>query len=187
MHELIKLLLDEMSAAMHKAVDHTENEFTKIRAGKAHPGMIDGLHVEMYGSQMAMNALCTISTPDARTLLITPFDKTAIHPIEKAIVEANLGLNPQNDGVVVRITIPPLTEERRKNLVKSVKNEGEAGKITVRNLRKDTNEKIRKLKADGVSEDDIKAGEAKVQTMTDKHIEKIDEMLMVKEKEVMTV
>ncbi len=187
MNELAKTIVDEMAAAMDKGVIHTETEFSKIRAGKAMPAMLDGIHAEMYGAKMELNALCSISAPDARTLLLTPFDKASIHPIEKAIVESNVGLNPQNDGVVIRITIPPMTEERRKNLMKMVKTEGEAGKVTVRNLRKDCNEKVRKLKGDGVSEDELKEAETKVQQITDKHIEKIDHMLIAKEKEVMTI
>ncbi len=187
MSELTKKVLDELTTAMDKAVVHTENEFSKIRAGKAMPAMVDSLHAEMYGAEMLLTALASITAPDTRTILITPFDKTSIHAIEKAIVEANIGLNPQNDGVVVRITIPPLTEERRKLLVKNVKAEGEAGKIAIRNLRKDANERAKKLKADNVSEDDIKDCEAKIQIITDKHIEKVDQMLVSKEKEIMTV
>lgn len=187
MSELTKKVIDDLSAAMEKAVAHTENEFSKIRAGKAMPAMVDHLHAEMYGADMQLTALASITAPDARTLLITPFDKTSIHPIEKAIVEANIGLNPQNDGQVIRINIPPLTEERRKTLVKNVKAEGENGKIAVRNLRKDANDRVKKLKADGVSEDEIKDAEARIQTITDKHIEKVDHLLVAKEKEIMTV
>lgn len=187
MSELTKKVLDELAIAMDKAVIHTESEFGKIRAGKAMPAMVDSLHAEMYGAEMLLTALASITAPDARTILITPFDKTAIHAIEKAIVEANIGLNPQNDGVLVRITIPPMTEERRKLLVKNVKAEGEAGKIAIRNLRKEANEKAKKLKAENVSEDDIKDAEAKIQIITDKHIEKVDHLLSAKEKEIMTV
>ncbi|MBI3233488.1 MAG: ribosome recycling factor [Bacteroidetes bacterium] len=187
MNELTKKVIDDLAAAMDKAVIHTEIEFSKIRAGKAMPGMVDSLHAEMYGAEMQLTALASITAPDARTILITPFDKTSIHAIEKAIVEANIGLNPQNDGVVVRITIPPMTEERRKLLVKNIKAEGEAGKVAIRNLRKEANEKAKKLKADSISEDEIKDAEAKIQVITDKHIEKVDQLLSSKEKEIMTV
>lgn len=184
---MIKEYLDEMKAAMEKAIQFAENEFAKIRAGKAMPSMLDGIQAEMYGAHMPLNQLATINTPDARTLVVQPFDKTAIPAIEKAIMEANIGLNPQNDGQLIRIGVPPLTEERRKNLVKTVKTESEQAKVGIRNLRKDTNEKLRKLLKEGISEDEVKTAEDKVQQLTDQFIAQIDTLTAAKEKEILTV
>lgn len=187
MNEKIKLELDGAKAHMEKAVDHVEVELLKIRAGKASPQMLDGIMVDYYGIPTPLAQVGNVNTPDARTLVVQPWEKSLIGAIEKAITDANLGLNPQNDGTIIRLNVPPLTEERRKDLVKRVKNEGETGKVAVRNIRKDVNEKIKKLKADGVSEDDIKTGEAEVQKLTDAYILKIDKHLEVKEKDIMTV
>lgn len=187
MIENVKPLLDETNTAMDKCLNHTVNEFAKIRAGKAMPSLVDFLSVDYYGSPMPLSQVSNISTPDARTIVIQPWEKSMIGPIEKAIKDANLGFNPQNDGTLVRINVPPLTEERRKALVKQVKNEGEAAKVTIRNLRKDANEKVKKLQKDGLPEDLAKDTEAKIQTFTDHHIHKIDELIVAKEKEIMTV
>lgn len=187
MNDLIKLQLDDAKEHMEKTVAHTDHELLKIRAGKAMPSMVDGVHVDYYGSLVPVSQVANVNTPDARTIVIQPWEKTMITPIEKAIMEANLGFNPQNDGIVVRINVPPLTEERRKDLVKKVKAEAEAGKVTVRNIRKDANEKIKKLTKEGVSEDDIKVGEAEVQKLTDSFIAKIDKLVEAKEKDILTV
>jgi ribosome recycling factor len=185
--EEIQLYLDEAKDLMDKAIRHTGNEFNKIRAGKASPSMLDGLSVEYYGVPTPLNQAATVNTTDARTLVIRPFEKKLISDIERAIINSDLGLNPQSDGEVVRLIIPPLTEERRRNLVKQVKNEGEAGKISIRSIRKETNEELRKLQKEGASEDDIKKAEDKVQQLTDSQIVKIDQMIVDKEKEIMTV
>ncbi|MCO4292688.1 ribosome recycling factor [Solitalea sp. MAHUQ-68] len=187
MNDLIKKQLDDAKEHMEKTVEHTDSELLKIRAGKAMPTMVDGVHVDYYGSMVPISQVANINTPDARTIVIQPWEKTMISPIEKAIMEANLGFNPQNDGIVVRINVPPLTEERRKDLVKKVKAEAEQGKVTVRNIRKDANEKIKKLSKDGVSEDEIKGGEAEVQKLTDAYIIKIDKLVEIKEKDILTV
>lgn len=187
MNDLIKKQLDDAKEHMEKAVNHTDAELLKLRAGKAMPSMVDGVHVDYYGSPAPISQIANVNTPDARTIVIQPWEKTMISPIEKAILEANLGFNPQNDGSVIRINVPPLTEERRKDLVKKVKAEAENGKVTVRNVRKDANEKIKKLSKDGVSEDEIKGGEAEVQKLTDTFIVKIDKLVEVKEKEILTV
>lgn len=187
MNELIQLHLSETKEAMEKAVSHTESELTKIRAGKAMPSMLDGIQVDYYGSMMPLNQVSNVNTPDARTIMIQPWEKSMLQPIEKAIMEANLGFNPQNDGNVIRIPVPPLTEERRKELVKKIRNEAEQGKISVRNIRKEANEKIKKLSKEHVSEDEIKDGEAEVQKLTDQHIASIDRHIEAKEKEIMTV
>lgn len=185
--EEISLFLDEAKELMDKTIRHTGSEFNKIRAGKASPSMLDGLMVEYYGVPTPLNQAATVNTTDARTLVIRPFEKKLINDIERAIINSDLGLNPQSDGEVVRLIIPPLTEERRRDLVKQVKNEGENGKVSIRSIRKETNEELRKLLKEGASEDDVKKAEEKVQQLTDSHIAKIDQMLAEKEREIMTV
>jgi ribosome recycling factor len=187
MNELIKKQLDDAKAHMEKAIEFCDNELIKIRAGKAMPTMLDGIFVDYYGTPTALNQIGTVNTPDARTLVVQPWEKTMLIPIERAIMEANIGLNPQNDGVVIRLNVPPLTEERRKDLVKKVKEEAEKGRIAVRNIRKDANEKIKRSKSEGISDDEIKTGEAEVQKLTDSCIARIDRLMEVKEKDVMTV
>lgn len=187
MNDLIKKQLQDAQAAMDRAILHCESELTKIRAGKASAGMLDGIMVDYYGSATALSQVGSINTPDARTLIIQPWEKNLLVPIERAIMEANIGINPQNDGLVIRLVVPPLTEERRKDLVKKVKEEAERGRITVRNIRKDANEKIKKLKGESVSDDEIKTGEAEVQKITDAYIIKVDKHAEAKEKDVMTV
>ncbi|MDZ4759169.1 MAG: ribosome recycling factor [Bacteroidota bacterium] len=187
MNELIKPLVDGMNAAMEKCLSHTEHEFSRIRAGKATPNMLDMVHAEVYGMNMPLNQVATVSTSDARTLVITPFDKTSIGPIERGITDANLGFNPTNDGHVIRILVPALTEDRRRDLVKNVKAAAEHARVTIRNERKDYNERIRKLKADGMSEDDMKGGEEKIQQITNATIAKVDSVMAAKEKDIMTV
>ena len=187
MTEEIQLYLDETKDLMSKAVDHVSQEFNKIRAGKAMPNMLDGLMVEYYGTPTPIAQVATVNTPDARTIVVKPWEKKTLTDIERAIVNSDLGLNPQNDGEIIRLNIPPLTEERRRNLVKQSKNEAENGKIALRNIRKDANGSIRKLLDEGTSEDDVKEGELAVQDFTDKYSAKIDKLLEVKEKEVMTI
>lgn len=187
MNDLIKKQLNDAQALMDKAVDFTDSEITKIRAGKAMPSMLDGINVDYYGTPTPLNQVGSINTPDARTLVIQPWEKSLLTPIEKAIHEANIGLNPQNDGQVIRLNVPPLTEERRKDLVKKVKEEAERGRIAIRNIRKDANERIKKLKSEGVSEDEIKGGEGEVQKLTDSYIVKVDKLAEAKEKDIMTV
>jgi len=187
MNDLIKKQLQDAQATMDKAIIHCETELTKIRAGKASAGMLDGINVDYYGAATAIASVASINTTDARTIIIQPWEKNMLVPIERAIMEANIGINPQNDGVIIRLVVPPLTEERRKDLVKKVKEEAERGRITVRNIRKDANEKIKKLKGESVSDDEIKTGEAEVQKMTDLYIIKVDKHAEAKEKDVMTV
>ena len=181
------MYLDEAQDLMDKALEHLSYEFNKIRAGKAMPSMLDGLMVEYYGSSTPINQVATINTPDARTIVVKPWEKKTLSDIERAIVNSDLGLNPQNDGEIIRLNIPPLTEERRRNLVKQAKNEAENGKISLRNIRKDANDSIRKLEKEGTSEDDVKEGEISVQEYTDTYSKKIDDLLEHKEKEIMTV
>jgi ribosome recycling factor len=187
MSELIKKQVNDAKALMDKAIDHCEGELQKIRAGKASPAMLDDIMVEYYGSPTPLNQVASVNTPDARTIVIQPWEKSMLNPIEKAIMEANLGVNPQNDGVIIRINVPPLTEERRRDLVKKAKAEAETGKIAIRNIRKDANEKIRKLKTEGVSEDEMKVGEHEIQKLTDAYIIKVDQHSDAKEKDIMTV
>ena len=187
MSELIKKQVTEAKALMDKAIDHADSELNKIRAGKASPSMLDDIRVDYYGTPTALSQVGSVNTPDARTIIIQPWEKSLLAPIEKAIKEANLGINPQNDGLIIRINVPPLTEERRRDLAKRAKAEAETGKVAVRNIRKDANEKIKKLKTDGVSEDEIKVGEAEVQKLTDAYIIKVDLLSEAKEKDIMTV
>lgn len=185
--EEIKFYLDEAKEMMDKSLKHTAVEFNKIRAGKASPAMLDGLMVDYYGVPTPLSQASSITTPDARTIAIKPFERKLISEIEKAIKNSDLGLNPQNDGEIVRLTIPPMTEERRRDLVKQVKTEAEAGKVRVRNVRKEINESLRKLLKDGASEDDVKRAEEKTQTLTDTYITKVDQLVAAKEAEIMTV
>lgn len=183
----VKPVVAHLHAQMEKAITHLESELGKIRAGKANPQMLEGVHVDYYGTHTPLYQVATINTPDARSISIQPYEKSMVGPIEKAILAANLGFTPQNDGTMVRINIPPLTEERRKELVKKTKNEGEHAKVTIRNLRRDANEHIKKEIKNGLPEDDAKNAEHQVQHMTDSYIVKIDKHLEAKEKEIMTV
>jgi len=187
MSELIKKQVSDAKASMDKAIEHADNELNKIRAGKANPSMLDDIMVDYYGSPTPLSQVGSVNTPDARTIIVQPWEKSLLVAIEKTIKEANLGVNPQNDGVIIRINVPPLTEERRRDLVKKAKGEAENGKIAIRNIRKDANEKIKKLKTEGVSEDEIKVGEAEVQKLTDAYIIKVDVLSDAKEKDIMTV
>lgn len=187
MVEEIELYLDEAKQLMEQSLAHVQQEFKKIRAGKASPTMLDGLMVEYYGNPTPINQVASINTPDARTIMIKPWEKNLLSEIERAIMNSDLGLNPQNDGEVIRLNIPPLTEERRVQLVKQAKNEAENGKISVRNVRKDTNDNIKDLLKEHVSEDEVKRGEDKVQELTDQYTHKIDDVFHAKEKEIMTV
>ncbi len=187
MSEELQFVLEEAEEGMKKCITHTENEFLKIRAGKASASMLDGVNVDYYGSMTPINQTANVSTPDPRTITVQPFDKSMIADLEKAITDANLGLNPQNDGDLIRINVPPLTEERRKDLVKKVKAEAEQAKISIRNVRKDSNESIKKLQKDGLAEDAAKGGESDVQDLTNQYIKKIDDLVATKEKEIMTV
>ena len=183
--EEIELYLDDAREQMNKALGHVGHELTKIRAGKANPSMLDGIQVAYYGATSPLNQVSSITSPDARTLFIRPWEKSLIQEIEKAIMAANLGLTPQNDGQQVIINIPMMTEERRKQLVKQVHQECEAGKISIRSIRKETNEGLKKIK--GAAEDDLKNAEDSVQKLTDEFILKVDVLMKKKEGEIMTV
>ncbi|WP_192346974.1 ribosome recycling factor [Algoriphagus sp. Y33] len=185
--EEIELYLDEAKELMQKAVDHTATELLKIRAGKAMPNLLDGIMVQYYGANTPLNQVSSVNTPDARTLSIKPFERTMISEIEKAIINSDLGLAPQNNGEVIILTIPALTEERRISLVKQAKHECEGGKISLRTVRKDINDELKKLQKDGAAEDEIKRAEDVVQKLTDQFSTKIDELLAKKEVDIMKV
>lgn len=185
--EEIEFYLEEAKELMEKAIHHVNYAFGKIRAGKATPGMLDGIMIEYYGNPTPLNQVSSINTPDARSIIIKPWEKAIIPEIEKSIVNSDLGLNPQSDGEIIRLNVPALSEERRVQLVKQAKHEAEQGKVSVRNVRKDTNDHLRKLLKEHVSEDAIKNAEIDVQEMTDTYIEKIEELLGNKEKDIMTV
>jgi ribosome recycling factor len=187
MTEELEMMFDEANASMNKAIEHLQNELIKVRAGKASPAMLSGVMVEAYGMQMPINQTANISVADARTITIQPFDKSTISSIEKGILQANIGLNPQNDGEFIRLSIPPLTEERRRDLVKQTKGEGEEAKISVRSARKDAMDYIKSLQKDGLSEDLAKNAEDSVQKLTNEFNAKIEKVLEVKEIEIMAV
>ena len=172
---------------MKKAISHLEAELVKIRAGKANPQMLDGIMVDYYGSPMPINQVANISVMDARTLSIQPWEKNMLQPIERAIIAANIGINPQNDGVLIRLFLPPLTEERRKELVKRCQGEGEHSKVAIRNIRRDAIEHIKRLQKNGLSEDAAKDAETEIQGITDKFIGQVEKHLAAKEKEIMAV
>src|SRR5215218_9032043 len=172
--EDVSITLELAEDAMKKAINHLETELTKIRAGKANPQLLDGIMVDYYGTPTPINQVGNISVLDARTLSIQPWEKNMLQPIERAIIAANIGINPQNDGNSIRLFLPPLTEERRKELVKRCNVEGEQAKVSIRNIRRDAIESIKKLQKDGLSEDAAKDAEIEAQAITDKHILLID-------------
>lgn len=187
MSEELDIILEEASSSMDKAIAHLEAELVKIRAGKANPNMLDGIMADYYGSPTAINQVANITALDVRTISIQPWEKNMLQVIERAIIAANIGINPQNDGNIIRLFLPPLTEERRKELVKKCNNEGEQAKISIRNIRRVAIEEIKKLQKDGLSEDAAKDAEGEAQELTDNHILLIDKLLAAKEKEIMAV
>lgn len=187
MQEEVEFILDHCKEKMAAAVEHLEKELVHIRAGKANPAMLDGVHVEYYGSQTPLSQVSNVSTPDARTIAVQPWEKNLIPEIEKAIQNANLGLNPDNNGEIIRINIPVLTEERRRGLVKQAHQEGENAKVSVRGARKDSNDSLKKLLKEGLSEDIEKDAEAEVQRLTDEFGKKIDALVEAKEEDIMTI
>ncbi len=183
----VKSTLDHAKEMMDKSIRHLEQELTKVRAGKANPAMLENVMVDYYGSRVPISNTASVNTQDARTIVVQPWEKSMLTPIEKAIQAANLGFNPQNDGVIIRIVVPPLTEERRKDLTKTAKSLGEDAKIGVRNVRKEAIENIKKLQKNGLPEDEAKDAETKIQNLTDGSVSKIDAHIQQKEKEIMTV
>jgi ribosome recycling factor len=184
--ELI-LIQEEAHEAMEKAISHLETELIKVRAGKANPNIVDGIVVDYYGTPTPINQIGNITVADARTLNIQPWEKNMLQPIERSIINANIGITPQNDGNIIRLFMPPLTEERRKELVKRSHGEGEHTKVAIRNIRRDAMEQVKKLQKNGLSEDIAKDAEKNIQEMTDRYIVLVDKHLAAKEKEIMTV
>lgn len=180
-------IFNEANEHMQKAIQHLETELLKIRAGRANPNMLDGIVVDYYGTPTLISQVGNIIASDARTITIQPWEKNMLQPIERAIINSNMGLTPQNDGIIIRLFLPPLTEERRKELVKRVNAEGEHSKIAIRNIRRDAIESIKKLQKDGLSEDAAKDSEKDVQGLTDKFTAQIDKHLEAKDKEIMSV
>jgi ribosome recycling factor len=187
MQEEVDFIIDQCEEKMEAAIKHLEKELLHIRAGKASPAMIDGVQVEYYGTLTPLSQVSNISTPDARTIAIQPWEKNLIPVIEKAILAANLGLNPENNGEIIRVNIPALTEERRKQLVKQSGQEGEIAKVSIRTARKESNESLKKLLKEGLSEDIEKDAEAEVQKLTDEFGKKVDALVEAKEKDIMTI
>ncbi len=187
MNEEIEFIMDTSKEAMESAMAHLDVQLQKIRAGKANPMMLSRVVVDYYGALTPLNQVANVNALDGRTLSVQPWEKSMLEEIEKGIVHANLGLNPQNNGESLLINIPTLTEERRKELSKQAKAEGEDAKVGIRNARKDANDEIKKLKSDGLSEDLAKDAENEVQKITDAYGAKIDALIDAKEKEIMTV
>jgi ribosome recycling factor len=184
---VIKSAEQQAEKKMLQALTYLEEALSRIRAGKANVHILDGIKVEYYGSTVSLSNVSTISTPDAKTITVLPWEKNMMRPIEKAIQDSDVGITPENNGEIIRLGIPPLTEERRKQLVKQTRNEAENAKIGIRNARRDANDGIKKVVKEGASEDDGKETEGVIQKLHDKYMKKIDEVLAAKEKEIMTV
>ena len=187
MNEEAQLVIDLAKEKMEKALHFLETDLSRIRAGKANLHILDGIFVEYYGNSVPLNQVSNVSTPDPKTIAIQPWDKKMIETIEKAIMASALGITPVNNGELIRINIPMLTEERRKELVKQVKHEGEAAKVVIRNARRDANEELKKMHKDGLPEDEMKKGEIDIQKITDDFTLKIDKVIEAKDKEILTV
>ena len=187
MNEEVELIIEETKDRMQKALEHLENELAHLRAGRANPLLLDGITVDYYGVNSPLTQVSNINTPDPKTILIQPWEKNILGTIEKAILAANIGLTPVNNGEIIRINVPPLTEERRHQLVKQVRNEGETAKISLRNARKWANEELRRMLKEGLEEDAEKNAAENVQELVHDYSAKIDKVMAMKEKEVMTV
>ena len=187
MSQSLENIIDDVSVQMKKAITHLETEISKVRAGKATPQIVDGIYVDYYGNPTPLNQVANVMVADARTITIQPWEKNMLGPIEKAIIASNIGLNPQSDGIFIRLFLPPLTEERRREFVKRVLGEGEQAKVAVRSIRRECIEQVKKLQKDGLSEDIAKDGETRIQGITDKFIALVDQHCKEKEKEIMTI
>lgn len=187
MTEDVQLVFEMTRERMEKALEHLDTELNRIRAGKANIHILDGIMVDYYGVMTPLNQVSNISTPDAKTIAIQPWEKNMIDKIERAIQQANIGITPMNNGELIRLGIPQLTEERRVSLVKQVKNEGENARISIRNARRDANEEYKQMQKDGLSEDDVKRAEDNIQEITKKFSEKADTIIEAKEEDIMTI
>ncbi len=187
MSEDVELIFEMTRERMEKALEHLETELNRIRAGKANIHILDGIVVDYYGAMTPLNQVSNISTPDAKTIAIQPWEKNMIDKIERAIQQANIGITPVNNGEIIRLGIPPLTEERRVNLVKQVKNEGENARISIRNSRRDALEEFKQMQKDGLPEDDAKRASDNVEEFTKEYSEKVDKIIEAKEEDIMTI
>lgn len=187
MEDEIEFLIDATRERMEGALRHFEKELTRIRAGRANPMMLDAVRVEYYGTMTPLSQMSNINTPDARTLSVQPWEKKMISEIERAIMNANLGFNPQNNGEVIIINIPALTEDRRKDLIKKAKAEAEEARIAIRNARKDANDEVKKMENNGLSEDQAKDLVSEIQEMTNKFVADVEKLVEKKEKDIMTI
>lgn len=187
MNEDAQLVYEMAQEHMEKAVEHLDNELIRIRAGKANVHILDGVLVDYYGTPTPLNQVSNISTPDAKTIMIQPWEKSMIDPIEKALMQSNVGITPGNNGEVIRLVIPQLTEERRRDLTKKVKNEGENAKVSIRNSRREANDEYKQMQKDGLSEDETKTAEDQIQKLTDEFTEKVEKIVEAKEGDIMTI
>ncbi|SHE63086.1 ribosome recycling factor [Clostridium fallax] len=185
---MIKDVMKKCEEKMNKTLSVLESDLSTMKAGRANPTMLDRIQIDYYGSMCPLNQVANISSPEPRLLVITPWEKTMLKEIEKAILKSDLGINPTNDGAIIRLLVPELTEETRKTLVKTVKKTGEEAKVAIRSIRRDGNDKIKNLKKDGdISEDEIKKAEEDIQKLTDKYVKEIDKVILAKEKEIMSI
>jgi ribosome recycling factor len=187
MNEEVQLIYDITRERMEKTIEHLDSELVRIRAGKANVHILDGIAVEYYGTLTPLNQVSNISTPDAKTIMIQPWEKTMIDPIEKALMNSKVGITPVNNGEVIRLVIPQLTEERRRDLVKQVKSEGENARVSLRTSRHDANDEYKKMQKDGLSEDEAKDAEAEIQKLTDDFAAKVDKIVAAKEEDILTI
>ncbi len=187
MNEEVQMVYEMAKENMEKAVEHLDNELMRIRAGKANVHILDGIMVDYYGTPTPLNQVSNISTPDAKTIMIQPWEKSMIDPIEKALMVSNVGITPGNNGEVIRLVVPQLTEERRVDLVKQVKNEGENARVSVRNTRREANDEYKSMQKDGLSEDETKTAEDDIQKLTDEFTEKVEKIVEAKDHDIMTI
>ena len=187
MNEEVQMVYDMAKEHMEKAIEHLDNELMRIRAGKANVHILDGVMVDYYGTPTPLNQVSNISTPDAKTIMIQPWEKSMIDPIEKALMQSNVGITPGNNGEVIRLVVPQLTEERRRDLVKQVKTEGENARVSVRNARREANDEYKNMQKDGLSEDAVKIAEENIQKLTDSFNENIEKIVEAKDKDIMTI
>jgi ribosome recycling factor len=187
MNEEVQMVYEMAKENMEKAIEHLDNEFMRIRAGKANVHILDGVMVDYYGTPTPLNQVSNISTPDAKTIMIQPWEKGMIDPIEKALMVSNVGITPGNNGEVIRLIVPQLTEERRIDLVKQVKNEGENARVSVRNTRREANDEYKNMQKDGLSEDETKTAEDNIQKLTDEFTEKVEKIVEAKDQDIMTI
>ncbi len=187
MNEEVQMVYEMAKENMEKAIEHLDNELMRIRAGKANVHILDGILVDYYGTPTPLNQVSNISTPDAKTIMIQPWEKSMIEPIEKALMVSNVGITPGNTGEVMRLVVPQLTEERRVDLVKQVKNEGENARVSVRNARREANDEYKSMQKDGLSEDETKTAEDDIQKLTDEFTEKVEKIVEAKDQDIMTI